>query len=156
MFRLLFSLIASLTVGLALAACAPGQTEAAPPEIRYGETICAECNMIISDPRYAAGLAHEIEPGRYESIAFDDIGDMLNHVKKNPDRQVVAWYAHDFDSEEWIDATQASFVVSPQIKSPMASGTAAFADRAGAERLAAEVSGEMLTWDELRARYELE
>ena len=40
-----------------LAACAQGATELNPPEIRYGEDVCADCNMIISDPRFASAYA---------------------------------------------------------------------------------------------------
>lgn len=145
-------LIIALT--LFLAACAQGQSEAQPPEIRYGETICAQCNMIISDQRFAAGYAYEISSGRYESIAFDDIGEMLKSAAAHPDRIVASWFVHDYDSKEWMDATQAHFMVSDNLTTPMGDGIAAFADRAAAEGLAAEFTGEVLDWQTLVARFE--
>src|SRR5262245_12850464 len=92
-----------------LAGCAQGVTQAAPPEIRYGQDLCAECGMIIGDPRLAAGLAHEVESGRYESLAFDDIGELLAYVAKHPELQIVGWYVHDYVSEEWLEAALAYY-----------------------------------------------
>lgn len=146
-------LIIGWLVILILTACAQGQTEIAPPEIRYGEDVCAECDMIISDPRFAAGYAHEISPGRYLSVAFDDLGDMLSHAAKHPEHKVVAWYVHDYATEEWLDATTAFYVFSHSIQSPMASGTAAHASRAAAKAMAAEVNGVVMDWAGLRDRF---
>jgi copper chaperone NosL len=137
--------------GWLLAGCARGSAEPAPPEIRYGEDICQECQMIISDPRFAAGYAYEIGPGRYQSLAFDDIGDMLAHAARHPEHAVVAWYVHDYHSQEWLDATQAIYVRSSALHTPMGHGLAAFADPAAAQALAAERGGTVLTWEELTA-----
>ncbi|MEZ4676418.1 MAG: hypothetical protein R2932_19510 [Caldilineaceae bacterium] len=52
-----------------------------PPEILYGEDVCDQCNMIISDERFAAGLVVELEPGEFEHRIFDDIGDLLAYEK---------------------------------------------------------------------------
>jgi len=139
---------------LILAACAQGQPEAQPPDIRYGETVCIACNMIISDERFAAGYAHEISPGRYESIPFDDIGDMLEHAANHPEHTITHWYVHDFYSKAWLDATQAHYMFSHTLTTPMGHGAAALADRTAAETLAAEMSGEVLDWAGLRARFD--
>jgi copper chaperone NosL len=145
--NLLLLLIVILTVG-----CAAGSTTIAPPTIRYGEDLCAECSMIISDPRFAAGYAYELSAGRYESLAFDDIGDLLVHMTKHPDRKAVAWYVHDYASEEWLDATAAYYVVSETIPTPMGHGIAAHATVAAAEAMAAEQTGVVLEWEALLAR----
>ncbi len=146
MKRWLFCIVALLLV---LSACAQGDATPAPPEIRYGEDMCVECNMIISDARFAAGYAHEVAPGRFESKAFDDIGGMLVHAEKHADDVVVSWYVHDFDSEEWLEATEATFVVSPELPTPMGYGIVAYADAAAAESRAGEVSAMIMSWDEL-------
>ncbi len=137
---------------VALNGCAHGDTEATPPKIRYGEDLCTECNMIINDPRYAAGYAYEVGPRRYESLAFDDIGDLLTHMARHRERTVVAWYVHDYTSEEWLDATTAYYVISDQIHTPMGHGIAAHATQAAAEAMAAERQGDLLTWDDLVAQ----
>ncbi|MCO6451473.1 MAG: nitrous oxide reductase accessory protein NosL [Caldilineales bacterium] len=158
--RIELQLLIWLTVALLIAisaatltACAQGQTTAQPPEIRYGESVCAQCNMIISDERFASGYAYEISPGRYESLAFDDIGDMLASAAAHPERNVTNWYVHDYTSKEWLDATQAHYVFSENLSTPMGHGVAALADRSAAQTLAAELSGEALSWQELMARH---
>ncbi|OUC08222.1 hypothetical protein RY27_10265, partial [Litorilinea aerophila] len=77
-----------------LSGCARVSAEPAPPEIRYGEDICQECKMIISDPRFAAGYAYEPVPGRYQSLSFDDIGDMLAYAARHPAHVIVDWHVH--------------------------------------------------------------
>ncbi|MEZ4614020.1 MAG: nitrous oxide reductase accessory protein NosL [Caldilineaceae bacterium] len=141
-----------LLVALGLSACARGETEPKPPVIRYGEALCAECNMIINDPRYAAGYAYEVGPGRYESLAFDDIGDLLTHMAKHNDHTVVAWYVHDYTSEEWLDATAAHYVVSAAIHTPMGHGIAAHATATAAMSMAQERQGQVLDWPTLVAQ----
>lgn len=148
MYRLLVVLA---TAALLSGACAQGASSPEPPEIRYGEDICDECSMIISDPRFAAAYAHEVSPGRYESKAFDDIGDMLVHTRKHAQETVAEWYVHDYDSEEWLDASAAHYVLSADLPTPMGYGIIAYADATAAESKAAEVSGMVMTWEELRA-----
>jgi len=145
-------LLLLLVVSLLLSACARGETTPTPPTIRYGEDTCAHCNMIISDPRYAAGYAYEISDGRYESLAFDDIGDLLADLGEQTDRHIVAWYVHDYESEEWLDATTAYYVISKQIMSPMGHGISAHATQAAAEQMAQAKEGAVFDWQGLQAQ----
>lgn len=134
-----------------LAACAQGSAELKPPEIRYGETTCTDCNMIISDERFAAAYAYEVGAGRYQSAVFDDIGDMLRYADEHPEHTIAARYVHDYESKAWIDAATASYVVSDTLETPMASGIAAFSTADRAEALAYSLGSTVLTWDELKA-----
>lgn len=148
------SFIILLSLVLLLVACAQGEAEARPPDIRYGETICEQCTMIISDARFAAGYAFEISPGRYESVAFDDIGDMLVSASEHPERAITAWYVHDYESQGWLDATRATYTLSAELPTPMGHGVAAHADRAAAERMAAALNGRVFDWNDLKAAHE--
>jgi len=136
-----------------LAACAQGTTELKAPEIRYGEDVCVDCNMIISDPRFATAYAYELSPGRYQSALFDDLGDMLIYADKNPTHKVVAWYVHDYETKEWTDATTASYLVSGQVETPMASGIVSFASRDRAEAMAYSLGTEVMDWNTLQEKY---
>ena len=136
-----------------LAACAQGATELAPPVIHYGEDVCAECNMIISDERFASAIGYEVQPGRYETASFDDIGDMLDYTDKHPDQLPVAWYVHDYESKEWTDATAASYVVTDKVATPMASGILAFASRDRADVMAYSLGLEVMDWETLLAQH---
>ncbi len=133
-----------------LAACGGGPAAPEPAKIRFGETTCTECGMIISQAKYASSFAYEESEGRFKSLPFDDIGDMLTHMRQHPELIPAGVWVHDYASEEWIDAETAFFVQSGAIKSPMGHGIAAFADKTAAERLAAETAGQVLDWDHLR------
>ena len=147
------SLLILLTFLLVLAACAQGSTELKPPDIRYGEDVCADCNMIISDPRFATAYAYEVAPGRYQSVLFDDLGDMLIYAAENPTHKVVAWYVHDYETKEWVDATTASYFVSGQVETPMASGLVSFASRDRAEAMAYALGAQVLDWTTLQDKF---
>ena len=58
---------------LALAGCGGAADTTQPPEILYGQDVCDECDMIISEEKYAA--AYWTEEG--EARRFDDVGEML-------------------------------------------------------------------------------
>ncbi len=79
---------------------------------------------------------------------------MLASAAKHPEHKIVAWYVHDYESEEWLDATTAFYVFSDNIHSPMGSSATAHATRAAAEATAAELDGEVLDWQGLRDRFD--
>ena len=134
---------------LALAAGCTARDPLAPPEIRYGEDVCAECGMIISEPRFAAGLV--LGPAGGEALAFDDIGDMLAWARAHPEAEVSRWWVHDYASEAWLDARAASFVRAKALRTPMDHGLAAFAEPGAAAAMAAELGGEVLGFAALAA-----
>jgi copper chaperone NosL len=141
-----------IMIALLLTACTARAAQPAPPEIHYGEDMCAGCGMIINDARFASAYAVEQEPGRFASFVFDDIGDMLAHMQKDQSRKAVNWWVHDYTSEEWIDARTAFFVMSDQIKTPMNHGIAAFATESAAARFAAGIGAKTINWDDLRSK----
>lgn len=141
---------------LLIAACQAGSGAPTPPEIHYGEDICANCGMIINDARFATAYAYAESEGRFASLAFDDIGDMIVHIQKHPEHKRLATWVHDFASEAWIDADAAFFVLSDQIKTPMNHGVAAFADKAAADKMAEEIGGKVLDWDHTRIEHLME
>ena len=114
-----------------LTACGSQVDPSQPPEIFYGEDVCSECGMIISDPRFAA--AYYTNDG--DSKQFDDIGGMAVHHAEHQE-QIAQFWVHDFDTEQWLKADQAHFVMSDQIHSPMDYGIVAFSDEARAMEFA--------------------
>nr|WP_290669784.1 nitrous oxide reductase accessory protein NosL [Ardenticatena sp.] len=131
-----------------LTTIACGQSDAAlnqPPSIRYGEDACDECHMLIQDKRFAA--AYITEDG--QSYRFDDIGDMLMHMHKNNVQNATAW-VHDYQSQEWIRADDATFVHTPAIATPMGYGLIAFASSTEAATFAQAHNGRILRFSDLR------
>lgn len=155
MVRTFSSTLASLFLLLfgagLLAACgAPAITAQTPPTIHYGEDVCAECGMIISDERFAAGAVVEIGPNDYTHRIFDDIGGMVTYVADHPELTFANFYVHDYATQEWIDAHVATFLISEAIHSPMGHGILACRDRAEAEALSAQFPGQLSDFAQLQ------
>jgi copper chaperone NosL len=126
-------------ITLALMAGACGARASGPPEIVVDRTACSHCRMLISEPLYAA--AYETAAG--EARVFDDIA-CLRHAALGETGALTFWF-HDAADEGWIDGEAATFVASPEIRSPMGGGLIAYRDRAAAERAAAAAGGRVIT-----------
>ncbi|MCX2728195.1 nitrous oxide reductase accessory protein NosL [Thermomicrobium sp. 4228-Ro] len=128
---------------LAAAACRK-RGELTPPDIRYGRDTCAECGMIISDPRFAAAAA----AAKGDAVLFDDIGCLLRYREKQPPQWVAVW-VHDYETEAWLNAERAWYLVSPALRSPMGYGIAAFSSVDAARSREAALNGALLSWNDL-------
>jgi copper chaperone NosL len=139
-------------VPLPLGGCG-GAEDAGPPTVRYGHDLCAECNMILSDERFAASTVVQGPRGR-TALLFDDYNCQANHAAKHPDLVVLERWAHDHATRAWIPAEHAFFVHSEQIRSPMASRLAAFAEASDAQAAAAELDGRVLGFESVASALE--
>lgn len=123
--------VVGLLLSLALAACGGGVDTSQPPEILYGQDVCDECDMIISEEKYAA--AYWTESG--EARRFDDVGEMLVYMAANPEARASVW-VHDVNSAAWLPADGAWFVMNSGLRTPMGTGIAVLADEQAARALA--------------------
>lgn len=132
----------ALTAALIFSACARSGSDL--PTIHYGRDACARCGMIISEERFASGYIGTDG----ETVAFDDLGEFLAAVSKDP-ALVAKFYVHDAQAGRWLRASQAVFVKLSGLATPMGSGYAAFASQAEAEdfarRLGTQFSGSVIT-----------
>ncbi|MCP3858472.1 MAG: hypothetical protein GY704_02370, partial [Phycisphaeraceae bacterium] len=80
MRRFLLAAVVVVLAGLTTS-CSDRADANGPPEITYTRDICIECNMIISEPRFAA--AYRLDDG--EAKAFDGIGEMVKHGRRTDD-----------------------------------------------------------------------
>ncbi len=149
--RMRIILLVMVVLTLLAAGCSQA-TEIKPPTIRYGEDKCADCDMIISDERFAAAAIREINAGDYESLLFDDIGDLVRYMAQHNDQKFVAAYVHDYDTKAWIEAEKAVYMDSDTLKTPMATGLAASSSQSGAEALAAQWNGKVIDWEAVKAQ----
>ncbi len=108
----------------------------APPKIMYGEDACNECGMIINESLHAASYVTKAGDVR----RFDDIGGMLLYDQKMTE-DVHFYWVHDFNTEEWINAEEATFVLDADLITPMGWGVVAFGETAVAETFATEHDG---------------
>lgn len=131
-----------------------GETPAAaPPKILFGQDVCDVCGMIISDDRFAAGVAVQAD-GRFETRAFDDIGCLLSFEQAQPGENVVGRYVADYRTRTWRDAEAAAYLHSADLHTPMAFGLAALDTVAQAQALGEEYPGDVIDFRAVRERYE--
>jgi copper chaperone NosL len=125
-----------IVVGLALLATACSARAMGPPEIVVDRSSCSHCGMLVSEPVYAAAY----QAGDHEPLVFDDLGCMLDAVRRESASPITIWL-QDAGGAGWINADDATVVVSPQLKTPMSGGMLAYADAAAAEKAAAVYGG---------------
>lgn len=105
--------------------------------------------MIINDERFSAALI--IQPNHeYQTLFFDDIGDLLNHEHDNTNLAVRKRWVHDAETKRWIDADSAFYLLHDNIRTPMMSGIAAYADATRATAKLTEFPGKVHTFPEIR------
>jgi len=107
--------------------------------------VCEECGMIISETRHAASyvtISGEVR-------RFDDIGGMLLYDQRVGEDVYIYW-VHDFNTEEWVNAEEAMFVLDNSLTTPMGWGVAAFGAMADAEAYATEHGGVVATYAALQ------
>jgi len=121
------------------AACGVGPE--GPPHIEVDRTPCAHCGMLISEPLYAAAYRSP----RSEPRVFDDIGCLVDAAAREPRADALRFWFHDAATAVWIDGTDAVFVSSAMLRTPMGGGLVAFRDPAAAREAATRQQGRVLT-----------
>src|SRR5690554_267889 len=118
-----------------------------PKPIEFGVDNCDHCMMNISDVRYGAELV--TQKGRI--YKFDDMYCMKAFLEGEvvAQDQVHSLWLVDFQATEQLIPAEKSYLLhNPELKSPMGSNTAAFADQATREQQHSEHSGTMLLWED--------
>lgn len=136
-----------LLLAIFLAACT-----VEPDPILFGVQECSHCRMTITERPFAAQLM--TEKGRTHS--FDAIECMMRYSRSNfsTDQEVRMFRVADQESpHELFDATQATYVVSESIPSPMGGNLSAYRSRESAASRLGSQEGEILTWMELVSLY---
>jgi len=127
--------------------CAEQDPDAAP-EIRYGDNICTECGMIISDERFATSTIIESDRG-HMPVLFDDFNCQMNYEAKHPELKIVTRWSHDHESKQWFSTEDLWFVRSDQLRTPMASHIAAFETHEQAKTFAESIDGQIFDFRSL-------
>lgn len=144
MKRTLF-FISIVTLSCTLPGCDAPSAEG-PPDIRLGDSVCDECNMIISDLRWATATVVE-GPRGPKPLLFDDFNCQVNHEVEHPDLVVLARWSYSHATRDAVRTDQATFLMSPNLRTPMGSNVAAFASSDEANAAKAELTGDVMTFD---------
>jgi len=117
-----------------------------PEPINYGSDGCHFCKMTIVDKVHAA----EIVTKKGKVYKFDATECMVNFMGDFDSSEIKLYLSNNYtEPESLIDATQATFLISKNIPSPMGAFLSAFKNKADAEKTQAEKGGTLYTWDEL-------
>jgi copper chaperone NosL len=123
-----------------------------PQPIAYGSDACHFCSMTIVDRQHAA----EIVTDKGKVFKFDSTECMMNHLKDIDQKQVALFLVNDYDRPgELIDATEATYLISDRIPSPMGEFLTAFRTEQAAVEALMTYEGDLLTWEQLKLRFQL-
>ena len=125
--------------------CGSGSDNEFPPEITLGQDACNNCFMLINEKRFAASVW--LENG--EAKRFDDIGCMLEFIKKNDDR-IKSYWVYDYKTKGPVKAETAFFINSKNIITPMGFGIAAFNSEETAHKFAKQNNTKVVSFKELK------
>jgi len=133
-----FSFVAWLLV---LTACQVG-----PQAIDYGNDGCHFCKMTIVDKVHAA----EIVTQKGKVYKFDASECMINFKKEFDASEIKLYLTNIYtEPETLVDATQAMFLISKNVPSPMGAFLTAFKTKEDAKKVQTQKEGTLYTWNEL-------
>ena len=145
-----FTLLLAMCSMSMLCACEK-QSADQPPSVQLGDSVCAQCNMIISDARWATATIVEGQRGPDPKL-FDDFNCQVNYEVEHPEETIITRWSHDYISADWLRTEDATFLMSSELRTPMGSRVAAFAITSEAEAAHADLTGDLMDFQTLWAR----
>ncbi len=124
---------------LFIAGCKPK-----PEKIAIGKDNCTECKMTIMDLRFGS----EIVTKKGKVYKFDDTHCLAGFLeRRGVELSSISktLFVNYNNPDEFVDVGSAEFVVSSQLKSPMAGHAAAFKNKTEAEKKSREIEGSRIT-----------
>lgn len=121
-----------------------------PKPIDYGNDGCHFCKMTIVDKVHAA----EIVTKKGKIYKFDATECMINFLDEFDTSEIELYLSNNYSEPgELIDATQATFLISKNVPSPMGAFLSAFETQADAQKVQSEKEGTLYTWKELLTHF---
>jgi len=123
-----------------------------PEPLQYGEDACYTCKMTLMDKKFGAELVTK----KGKVFKFDDVNCMLTFY--NSGEIDPSGFSHrlvvDFSQPgKLVDAANAFYLKSSEIKSPMASQIAAFEKKEHLDERKEQLEGIYLVWGELVTQF---
>jgi len=117
-------------------------------ETDFKTDVCAQCQMKVTSPLYAAQLT--LEDG---AVFFDDIGCLVQYERQGKAKglDIHARFVRTADGKAWVALDDAVWVSTKAVRTPMGYGFHAFADRKAADAfLKGKKDAKLLTWGEVQ------
>ena len=120
--------------------------EVAPKPIKYGVDNCHYCKMTVVDKIHAA----EIVTKKGKIYTFDSAECMIHFLKDFDTSEVKFYLSNAFsEPEKLIDATEATYLISQNIPSPMGAFLTAFNTKEKALEIQTKKAGTLYHWNDL-------
>lgn len=126
--------------------------KAEPEAIRYGTDACYTCKMTLMDSKFGA----EVVTAKGKVYKFDDLNCMVGFINSDylSDETIQHKLVVDYSQpEKLIPADEAFYLKSGDIRSPMASGIAAFETERALEKHKIGLKGIQLVWGEVSTQF---
>jgi len=119
--------------------------EISPKKINYGQEHCNYCEMTIVDRQHAA----QIVTDKGKVFNFDAIECMIHYYStSNPTTAFIS--VNDYTTpDKFIDAQLATYIISPEIPSPMGANLSAVVSEEKAQSILKNKEGYYLNWTQL-------
>lgn len=120
-----------------------------PEAIEYGKDQCSFCKMNIVDKTHSAQLV----TAKGKQFKFDAIECMVNYTDQNTEEKIALLLVADYANPgQMTDAENATYLITPAIKSPMGANLSGFSAKNIADELQQKHSGEIYTWLTLKQK----
>lgn len=119
-----------------------------PEPFVFGKDNCSYCKMTIMTPSFGG----EVLTKKGKIYKFDDLHCMISFLKSGevPQEKIAQLLVVDGKGGgEFVNATQAVFIKSEQLHSPMNGNAIAYADQATANSANKQLNGAVNSWQEL-------
>ena len=103
--------------------------------------------MTIVDRQHAAEIVTE----KGKPFKYDAIECMINDLHGRDENQIALFLIDDYSNPgELIDATEATYLISENLPSPMGANLTGFQSKENAKKTQEEKGGTIYTWNELK------
>lgn len=117
-----------------------------PKKIEYGVDICNYCKMTIVEETHAA----EIVTKKGRAYKYDAIECMINEINGLDKNKIALFLVTDYvKPKTLINAKEATFLISEEIKSPMGAFLTAFASKENAKKY----NGKIFNWEKIQKEF---
>lgn len=141
-------IIKLLLISLVFTAC-----NVSPQPINYGQDACHFCDMTIVDRQHASQMV----TAKGKAYKYDAIECMVHSLQDEfKDTEMAHYLVADFDQPgELVDATNASYLISEQIQSPMGANLSAFPNKESGKKAQEKFTGDVYTWEKIQEQLRL-
>jgi len=116
-------------------------------QIHYGEDGCHFCSMTIVDQQHAAQLVTR----KGKVYKFDAAECMIHSLSDFELEKIAQFLVTDFGNPtELIDATSSTFIISPEMPSPMRANLSASKSKESATAILTGKQGKLYSWEEIQ------